>query len=313
MSHALRIAAQLGLPSDLVDDAARRVAPERRRVSELLAEAEAAEDLAVEERERAAEERAAAEIARQTAEARVTELEDEIQRVRASAAAERERAFAAAERELQGTRTELDALRAEIRTARRLERERRSASTPRALAKERERDRRLGAASERVASAAKALGATEEPLDPVAPLAPGDPVIAPSLGVRGTVVEVTRNEATVLGHGGLRVRVPLDRLRPDRDGRAEIPAEPSVTIRTPTPTHAESELDVRGRTSQEAREALRVFVDTAALAGRDELRVIHGRGTGAVRAAVRDELARHPLVSSHESDSADGATVVRLG
>ena len=41
--------------------------------------------------------------------------------------------------------------------------------------------------------------------------------------------------------------------------------------------------------------------------------MIHGRGTGAVRKAVRDELSRHPLVASHESDSADGATVVRLG
>ncbi len=116
----------------------------------------------------------------------------------------------------------------------------------------------------------------------------------------------------MLGRGGQRVRVPLEQLRPDRDGRADAPPEPAVTIRTPAPTHAPGELDVRGRTAQEAREALRAFVDTAALAGRDELRVIHGRGTGAVRAAVRDELARHPLVASHESDSADGATVVRL-
>jgi DNA mismatch repair protein MutS2 len=42
------------------------------------------------------------------------------------------------------------------------------------------------------------------------------------------------------------------------------------------------------------------------------VRVIHGRGTGAVRAAVRDELDGHPLVESRESDSADGATVVHL-
>ena len=41
--------------------------------------------------------------------------------------------------------------------------------------------------------------------------------------------------------------------------------------------------------------------------------MIHGRGTGAVRKAVRDELAKHPLVEEQVSDSADGATVVRLG
>ena len=93
----------------------------------------------------------------------------------------------------------------------------------------------------------------------------------------------------------------------------DAPPEPAVTIRAPSPTDAPAELDLRGRTAQEAREALRAFVDTAALAGRDEVRVIHGRGTGAIRAAVRDELARHPLVGSHESDSADGATIVYLG
>ncbi|MBA3348840.1 MAG: Smr/MutS family protein, partial [Actinobacteria bacterium] len=65
--------------------------------------------------------------------------------------------------------------------------------------------------------------------------------------------------------------------------------------------------------TQEAREAVRSFVDDAALAGLPSVRVIHGRGTGAVRKAVRDELSSHPLVGSHESDSADGATVVSLG
>ena len=311
-SHALRIAARLGLPPEVVEHANRHIAPERRRVTELLAEAEAAEERASEERDRAATERAATEEARRTAEARVGELEAEIERVRASARTERERALDAAEEGLAGTRAELDALRTEIRAARRLERERRSASTPRALAKERERDRRLGAASERAARAGRALQAADEPLDALVPLAPGDPVVAPSLGVRGTIAEIARDEAVVIGRGGLRVRVPLERLRPDRDGRDNAPEEPAVTIRTPTPTDAPSELDVRGRTAQESREAVRAFVDNAALAGRDELRVIHGRGTGTVRAAVRDELARHPLVTSQESDSADGATIVRL-
>ena len=86
-----------------------------------------------------------------------------------------------------------------------------------------------------------------------------------------------------------------------------------MTVRTTTPTDASDELDLRGRTAQEAREALRAFVDTAALAGRTEVRVVHGRGTGAVRSAVRDELAKHPLVTSHQSESADGATLVHLG
>ena len=243
----------------------------------------------------------------------MAELEQEIERVRASGRAERERALAEAEKELAGTRAELGALRAEIRAARRLERERHRATTPTALAKERERDRRLGAASDRAAQVGRALREAEEPLPLTVPLAPGDPVVAPELGVRGTIAEIARDDAVVVGRGGLRVRVPVARLRPDRDAAADAPEDQAVTIRTPTPTDAPSEIDLRGRTAQEAREALRAFVDTAALAGRDEVRVIHGRGTGAIRKAVRDELSRHPLVSSHEPDSADGATVVQLG
>ena len=311
-SHALRIAERLGLPAEVIRAARDRIAPERRRVVELLAEAEAAEERAADERERAAASRAAAEEARQEADARVRELEEEIERVRASARSERERALADAERELTETRAELDALRKEIREARRLERERRRATTPKALAKERERDRRLGAAAERSARAGRALRDADAPLPVSAPLAPGDPVVSPALGVRGTIAEIVRDDAVVVGRGGLRVRVPVARLQPDGDPQQDVAQEQGVTIRTPTPADAPSELDLRGRTAQEAREALRTFVDTAALAGRDEVRVIHGRGTGAIRKAVRDELARHPLVSSHEPDSADGATVVHL-
>jgi DNA mismatch repair protein MutS2 len=309
-SHALRIAERLGLPLDVVRQARDQLAPERLRVAELVAEAEAAEGRAAEAQASAEEEHAAAERARAAAESRVMELEQEIERVRESARAERGRVVAATKRELADARAELQELRAEIRAARKLERDRRRAATPAALAKERERDRRLGAASERATRAARAIR-PDEPISQTAPLAAGDPVVAPELGIRGTIAELTKGDAVVVGRGGLRVRVPVSRLRPDPDG-ADTPGEQAVTIRATAPTDAPGELDLRGLTAQEAREALRTFVDTAALAGRAEVRVIHGRGTGAIRAAVRDELARHPLVASHESESADGATLVRF-
>jgi DNA mismatch repair protein MutS2 len=53
-------------------------------------------------------------------------------------------------------------------------------------------------------------------------------------------------------------------------------------------------------------------VDDAALAGLASVRVVHGRGTGALRSTVRDELRQHAFVESQEPDSADGATVVHL-
>ena len=75
---------------------------------------------------------------------------------------------------------------------------------------------------------------------------------------------------------------------------------------------ATHELDVRGRSAQEAREAVRSHVDDAALGGLRSVRIVHGRGTGALRTAVRDELKKHPLVLEIASESADGATVGRL-
>ncbi len=313
-SHALQIAERLGLPAELVADARARVEPGRLRVAELLAEAETAEQSAREASAEAESERAAAGEARRAAEKRERELLAEIERVRQSAQAEREGAVARAERDLAQTRAELEELRREIRAARKLERERRRAAPPAAGRAERERDRRLGAASERASRARELLPAVDAPQS-ASPLAPGDPVVAPSLGVRGTIAEIAGAEAVVLGLSGQRIRIPLDRLQPDREARtrAEMSPEPVVSVRATVDADAPDELDVRGRTAQEAREAVRAFVDAAALAGRADARVIHGRGTGAVRAAVRDELARHPLVESQTSESADGATIARFG
>src|SRR6185369_1964998 len=102
------------------------------------------------------------------------------------------------------------------------------------------------------------------------------------------------------------------RLRPAR-GRAAPEAEPpAVRVVASARGDVSDELDLRGLRAQEARESVRAFLDDAGLAGLKQVRVIHGRGTGAVRDAVRDELDRHPLVERRESDSGDGATVAHL-
>ena len=144
------------------------------------------------------------------------------------------------------------------------------------------------------------------------PLSPGDPVVAIELGVRGTITTIEQGEAEVIGTGGLRVRVPLQRLRPDARPEPVQAAEQAVRVVVSARADVSDQLDVRGTNAQEAREAVRSLVDQAALAGLRSVHVVHGRGTGVLRAAVRDELARHQLVERYEADSADGATVVHL-
>jgi DNA mismatch repair protein MutS2 len=312
ISHALETAERLGLDEDVVADARARVQPERLRVAELLAEAQQAERDAVDERELARQDRAGAERERERAAARQAELEREIEKVRATAERERANAFAQAERDLAGARAELESLREEIRLARRREKEVRRTTPAAAARAERERDRRLGAASARAQRAEQALRALDEPLPLLAPLAVGDPVEAEEIGVRGTIVAIDGDEAEVVGAGGHRVRIALARLRPSAQEPRREEEPPAVRVLAAARSDVSDELDVRGLRAQDAREAVRVFVDEAALAGLANVRVVHGRGTGAVRKAVRDELAAHPLVEGQESDSADGATVAHL-
>src|SRR5207249_2831531 len=109
-----------------------------------------------------------------------------------------------------------------------------------------------------------------------------------------------------------RVRIALARLRPDAHRELAERVAPAVQVVASARGDVSDELDVRGTRAHEAREAVRSFVDDAALAGLTRVRVVHGRGTGAVRTAVRAELDRHPLVERREAESADGATVVFL-
>jgi DNA mismatch repair protein MutS2 len=310
ISHALQTAERLGLDADVIADARGRVAPERLRIEDLLAEAEAAERAAAEELDAAASEREEAARLTGSVREREAELAAEIAVVRASAAAERERAAAAAHHDLAAARKELEALREEIRIARRRDRESQRSGSQRSAPAARERDRRLGAASDRAERAERAISSLDEPLPHTGPLAAGDPVEAPALGVHGTIAAIEGDEAEVVGPAGHRLRIPLSRLRPSR--RREPEAEAPVKVVAAARSDMTDELDVRGQRAQEAREAVRSFVDDAALAGLDSVRVIHGRATGAVRAAVRDELDKHPLVDSRDSDSGDGATIAHL-
>jgi len=88
--------------------------------------------------------------------------------------------------------------------------------------------------------------------------------------------------------------------------------EPSLL---PTPM-ASPELDLRGLSVDEALILIDQRLDEAVRSGVKELRIIHGKGTGTLRRAVREMLAKHTLVESHAEAErragGDGVTVVEL-
>lgn len=118
--------------------------------------------------------------------------------------------------------------------------------------------------------------------------------------------------------GPMRLRVGVDSLERVR-ARRERDAEttPAITVvrsedRTPVPL----QLDMRGRRVEEGLEELESYLNDAVMSGMNSVRILHGKGTGAMRAAVREYLARHPLVQSSEPapqrEGGDGVTIVRL-
>ncbi|MBN1689795.1 MAG: Smr/MutS family protein [Dehalococcoidia bacterium] len=77
-----------------------------------------------------------------------------------------------------------------------------------------------------------------------------------------------------------------------------------------------SELDLHALTVDEALPIIHGYLNDACLAGLKEVRIVHGKGTGALRQVVMRELKRHPLVKSFRTgnrfEGSTGATIVEL-
>ena len=113
--------------------------------------------------------------------------------------------------------------------------------------------------------------------------------------------------------GAMRARLPLHRIeRP----APSLTSAPERLFMSPGPKPSpERTLDLRGRRVEDALNEVDLFLDQAARTGAPELRIIHGVGTGALRSAVRNHLAHHPIVNSFrpEEGPSDGVTMIDIG
>ena len=301
-SHAIGIAERLGMPASVLDRARAAMGPERSALLGLTEDAERARAEAERDRDAAAAARAVAERER-------VDAERQRERLRAKADDERARMRAEAEAELIALRQDLAVLRKEIAAGKRLEdRDRRSVD------RQRDRDRRLGAADDMARRAADRLAGLAEPVAPERAPEVGEHAVDVALGVRGVVLAIEGDMAELQGPSA-RVRVPLSRLAPDLTPAAAAAPAPKAEVR-PAMEAIGRDVDVRGQRAEAARRAVRDHIDMAAQAGLDSVRVVHGRGTGALRAAIDEELAAHPLVTSRElapaAEGGDGATIASL-
>jgi DNA mismatch repair protein MutS2 len=102
---------------------------------------------------------------------------------------------------------------------------------------------------------------------------------------------------------------------PPRPGFRRVPGGGVYFNRPRTGRPAATEINLHGHRVEEALEKVEKLVSDASLDGATQVRIDHGRGTGALRRAVREYLTGHPLVASlgpDEGRSGDGATLVVL-
>ncbi len=298
-SNALAIAARLGLPESILRAAQESLAPEEAAMESLLTELHAEREAATTARRAEEQARRRAEHARAQVEERLAgideerarrldeaalALEEEVEAARA-ALARAQRATQRQQPTVAFTPEEATELRETIADA---------ADTARRLRKRSRRRRRSGLRPDQVV--------------------PGAQVWIQGLPMGAEVLSApdARGEVDV-SLGGLRARVGIGQIV-----RVEQASpRPPERIRLPSaPIYAPEQIEVRGQTLDEALPKIEKFLDDGFRAGVPRLRVVHGKGTGKMRNAVRQMLTRHPLVKGFDfaapQEGGEGVTVVEM-
>jgi DNA mismatch repair protein MutS2 len=292
-SQALAIAERLGLPGAVVARARELQGPGARAVEQLIA------GMASNERRLQEEAARAEEAARQAADLRAA-LEAE----RAELEGRRSELLEAARREaldlVADARRQADAV---LRQLRRLAEEGGGATLTEAT-EERER---LREAAQRLGEAAGA---------PAPRLHAGQAVRIRSLDRHGVLAQAPAEGGALVQCGALRLNVPLADIEPAAPPQPK-PHRPAAPLpEVPLAGGVTIEHDLRGMDRWEAVARVDKALDDAVLAGLSQIRIIHGKGTGALREAVAEFLRGHPQVRGFRLGGAGeggaGATVVEL-
>jgi DNA mismatch repair protein MutS2 len=300
-SNALAIASRLGLDAGIIDQAKGMVATEDLIADDLLDEIQRTRKQISDESETIASLRTELQAQRDNLQARLDKIEDERRDV--VRAARRN-----AEEELEDFRKQLKKMQSEMKVA--------------------------GMPLEKIqalqTSANKMQSWTQGPIDEgeVEQIATddwkpklGDTVYLDSLNAEGTIVEMDAKAAQVQV-GTLRVRAKYSELRKRNRSERRVAErghkreyEPSDAP-APQVSSPGMELDLRGQRVEEALEELDRYIDAAYLSGLPFGRIIHGKGTGRLRQAVRDYLMQHALVSkvtgAEANEGGAGVTIVHM-
>jgi len=308
-SNALAIAQRLGLPQEIIEAAKSEINPDDLRADKLIGDIHRQRKIAFKESEKAERSRSEARrLERELAE-RLEKIEEERQKVLEQARNE-------GELEVEILKTQLKTLKDELKRAR---------QPLDALQKIEEKVEVFEEEIQKPVKRHKPALSRVEGRTSQGPLKVGEKVVLKRLGNEGTIISLDEDDAEVQA-GALRLRVRLEELKRKAEEPSAISDQPSgkkhAAESSPVPRHTSlapspgMELDLRGMMSEDALDKLETYLDRAYIAGLPFVRIIHGKGTGKLRAVVRTALKDHPHVLSFdeggEKEGGEGVTVAKL-
>ncbi|MER2054031.1 MAG: Smr/MutS family protein, partial [Clostridia bacterium] len=297
-SNAFEISRRLGLPENLIDAARKLLSGDTVRFEDVIANAEYHRQVA--ERERQIAQEAGKETIR---------LRDEAEQLRREMENKRETTLRKtreeAKRILEQARRESETVISELKKMKK-----NAAGDGNAAELRRRLERGIDEMSEGLRQ--------ESQEDSEAPKAvkPGDRVRILTLGAEGTVLSGADEKGEVsLQAGAMKFKANISQLRMIQ--AAKTPEKSTVKAKTGMMTRTvKTECDVRGMSLEEALSAVGLYLDEAVLAGLNEVYIIHGKGTGILRAGIQQDLRKNKHVKSFRrgvyGEGEDGVTVVTL-
>jgi DNA mismatch repair protein MutS2 len=301
-SNAFAIARRLGLDETILDDAVHLVGVGSTEAEDML-------DSIYEMRERINSQEAGTRLALRQAEDERDQLRARLARIEAERQKVLAEAHGQAEKELEAMREELREMRRKVRDAESLNQLKKLQKQTESIEEDRVKELAKAAASDKELEEERERK-RRKPDD----LRVGDTVLVRLLGTRGEIMSLDKKEAEVaMGH--LRMRVALEDLI-FKEREEPEPAADSGSVGRPAVASPGMELDIRGRRVEDGIQALEQYLDIAFLAHLPWVRIIHGKGTGRLREAVRDILQKNTYVKSWEEgkdgEGGAGVTVAKL-
>lgn len=304
-SNAFAISRRLGLDESIIHDAASRVGTETHSFEATIEKLEQTRQLLEKDRAEAAQHLRKAEEEEKKASLLRAELSVRLEKAEVKARRDAQRILDEARETAEGVFAELDDMRRKNNDEQQADEINRARTELR---------RRL---NEKEASFRETEQTSQPEQKSARPLQAGDTVRIKTMGVKAQVLSVSKDGSVALKAGIMNVTAREDELllleEESREKKTTAPASAAAGTRL---MHVSPEIDLRGMESIDAVLAAERYLDSAVMAKLKTVTIIHGKGTGALREAIRQMLKHNKLVKSFRlgrfGEGETGVTVVEL-